>query len=178
MPNLPKAWIIHRSMKRRCGKDTSARLLVKKVIPYTKYSKNIVLDTKAFLLRQPVVRIPSADVPLTSGCIPMTSGCVPFCVQLRPLTFIVPRSSFTVHRSPFTVHRSPFTVHRSPLNYVIRLIFDDGTIHRERWTHLDDSGMPPDGTRMECERWVDAKGTRSYDTCQERFFFSNVKLGK
>ena len=52
------------------------------------YSKNIVLDTNAFLLRMPVVRVPSADfpltsggVPLTSGGVPLTSGCIPFCVR-------------------------------------------------------------------------------------------------
>ena len=35
-------------------------------------------------------------------------------------------------------------------------------------THPDDSGMPPDVTRMECERRADAKETRS---CQERYFY-------
>ena len=94
-------------------------------------------------MRPPVVRVPSADVPLTSGCVPLTSGCVPFCVRLRPLTFTVPRSPFHVHRSAFTVPRSPFPVSRStfivPVHRSSFTVDETGNDERQR-TLADASG--------------------------------------
>ena len=75
------------------------------------YTKNIVLETNAFLLRPPVVRVPSADVPLTSAG-------VPFTIRLRPLTV------------PVIV--LDYVLSSIIKNYVIRLIFDDASMNEER----------------------------------------------
>ena len=115
------------------------------------YSKNIVLDTNAYLLRPPVVRVPSGGVPLSSGCVLLTSGCVrwrsSFTVHRSPSHVL--RSTFTVPHSPFHVHRytvpsSSFPVHRT--NFKFNFLFNENdelwTLHGndERWTRNGECG--------------------------------------
>ncbi len=142
-------------------------MITQKYIICGNYSKNIVLDTNAFLLRSRSVRLRSTNIRRRSTGIRMryilhrvATGC---------------RWKFIVHRSPFTILRSPFTVLRVTGNAERWTSADaSGRIQTQAdvsRTHPDESGTPPDGTRMETERRADAIGTLS---CQERYFYYNV----